>query len=204
MNRGVVGIYAIKNTENGKVYIGQSVDVEYRICNHFGRLRAGKHYNEHLQRSYTRNPDVFTWELLETCNIDELDKKEIDTIAQYNSTNPEFGYNLQYGGQTEHKATEETRRKMSQSKKGKKFTEDHKRKIGEANRGRVATDECRKKIAQKKSKPVLQLDENGNVIARYANSLIAASAVGLKSSSAIKAAASGKTRTSAGYRWRYE
>ena len=29
MKRGVIGIYIIKNAVSGKVYIGQSVDVEY-------------------------------------------------------------------------------------------------------------------------------------------------------------------------------
>lgn len=204
MNRGVIGIYAIRNTENGKVYIGQSVDVEYRISHHFGQLRAGKHHNEHLQRAYELNPDDITWELLETCKESELDEREIATIAAYDSTNPEFGYNMQYGGQAEHRATPETRRKMSESKKGKKFTKEHRRKISEANRGVVFTKERRAKISSKRSRTVYQFDLSGNFIASHKNSIMAAEAVGLKSCSAIKAAASGRTRTSGGYRWSYE
>jgi len=60
MKRGVVGIYIIKNSENGKVYIGQSVDVEYRICNHFSKLRCNRHDNEHMQRAYNKSPSAFS------------------------------------------------------------------------------------------------------------------------------------------------
>lgn len=60
MKRGIVGIYIIKNSENGKVYIGQSVDVEYRICNHFSKLRYNRHDNEYMQRAYNKSPSAFS------------------------------------------------------------------------------------------------------------------------------------------------
>ncbi len=42
----------------------------------------------------------------------------------------------------------ETRRKMSDSGRGRKFSEEHKRKIGESNKGRIVSQATREKISQ--------------------------------------------------------
>lgn len=204
MIRGIIGIYVIRNNGNGKVYIGQSVDVEYRICNHFSNLRHNRHDNAHLQRAYNKNPEAFSWELLCKCEQSDLDRLEIEYIAEYKSADPEHGYNKQYGGQAEHRATPETRLRMSITKRGKKFSEEHKRKIGEANRRRTQSAETRRKIGEKVARPVVQMDIDGNFVARHESIKAAAMSVGLKSPNSIRNALSGITVQSAGYRWKYE
>ena len=204
MKRGVIGIYIIKNIEDGKVYIGQSVDVEYRICNHFSKLKWNRHDNEHMQRAYNKSPYAFTWELLCECDETELDEKEIQFILDYKSADPKYGYNKSYGGQQEHRATEETKRKMSETKKGKKFTPEHCAKIGLANTKRRLSEETKKKISIKRGKAVLQLDMDGNVIGKYISIKEAAEAVGLKSRNSIRNVLNGKAKQSAGYMWKYE
>lgn len=204
MKRGVIGIYMIQNAENGKVYIGQSVDVEYRICNHFSNLKHNRHDNEHMQRAYNQNLNAFSWALLEECAIEQLDEKEIQYITSYESTNPDKGYNRSYGGQSFHRATEETKRKMSQSKIGKKFTEEHCRKIGEANRRRKLSDETKAKIAAKHGRKIYQYTLGGIYVAEHESAVKAAQSVGMKNPSPIKAAAQGRTKTSAGFVWKYE
>lgn len=204
MTRGIIGIYIIKNSNDGKVYIGQSVDVEYRICNHFSCLKHKRHDNEHMQRAFNKCPEAFSWELLCTCDESELDEKEIMYIQQYNSTNPDVGYNKSYGGQLKHRATEETKRKMSETKKGVKFTKEHCAKIGAANRKRHLSDKTKAKIALKHGTPIIQMDIGGNIIARYSSIKEAAEAVGLKSRNSIRNVLRGVCSQSAGYRWRYE
>lgn len=44
--------------------------------------------------------------------------------------------------------TEETRKKISTSQKGKKLSEEHKKKIGESGKGRQVNDESRKKYSE--------------------------------------------------------
>ena len=204
MKRGVIGIYAIRNNKNDKVYIGQSVDVEYRICNHFSCLRHDRHDNDHLQRAYNQCPECFSWQLLEECTIEQLGEREIWYINFYDSTNQEKGYNRSFGGQNYHRATEETKKKMSEVKRGKKFTPEHCRKIGEANRKRKLSDETRAKIAAKRSIPVYQYTLDGKFIAKYENAIKAAEVVGLKTRSPISNAIHGRTKTAAGYVWKYE
>lgn len=204
MRRGIIGIYCIKDTKSGKVYIGQSVDVEYRICNHFSKLKYNRHDNEHMQRAYNKNSEFFEWELLKECKEEELDKIEIETIAKYDSTNPKKGFNHSYGGQQTHRATEETRKKMSQTKKGKKFTKEHCQKIGEANRHRKLSEGTKRKISLKHSKPVIQLTKDGKIVNRYNSVKEAASEVRLKSPTSIRNVIIGLAPTAAGYVWKYE
>lgn len=203
MKRGIVGIYAIENNENGKIYIGQSVDVEYRICNHFSCLKHNRHDNEHMQRAYNKNPEAFSWRLLEECEIEQLDDREVWYIEHYESTKPEKGYNRSYGGQTSHRATEETKRKMSETKTGKKFTPEHCRKIGEANRKRKLSDETKAKISEKHKKPIVQYSIDGEFVERYDSKLTAAKKLGISPSN-ITNVLRGRAKTSAGYVWKYE
>lgn len=47
----MVGIYKIENKVNGKVYIGQSIDIKIRWYNHRKELNGNRHHNEHLQNA---------------------------------------------------------------------------------------------------------------------------------------------------------
>lgn len=94
-------IYKVTNTINQKVYIGQTINsLEERKYYHFYRADnepsiTHTHFINAL-RKYGKN--AFTWEIIDTAeNQDELDQKEIQWIAEYNSV--EFGYNIQNGGQ---------------------------------------------------------------------------------------------------------
>lgn len=49
-----IGIYQIKNKINGKVYIGQSINIEKRLKRHLNDLRKLKHRNQHLQNAFNK------------------------------------------------------------------------------------------------------------------------------------------------------
>lgn len=87
----MVGIYKITNKENGKVYIGQSNNVERRISEHQkARTMTIDAYINVL------GVDKFDFEILEECPEEELDNKEQQYIAEYDSC--KNGYNIQSGG----------------------------------------------------------------------------------------------------------
>lgn len=87
----MIGIYKITNKNNGKIYIGQSDNVERRISEH-------KKYRIPTIDDYINVLGVenFNFEILEECSKEDLDQKEQDYIEKYNSK--ENGYNIQLGG----------------------------------------------------------------------------------------------------------
>lgn len=89
------GIYKITNIQNGKVYIGSSVNVSNREYKHFWMLNKGIHDNEYLQKSYNKyGKDVFIFEIVEYCEPNRLIEKENIFISLHESNNLNKGYNL--------------------------------------------------------------------------------------------------------------
>lgn len=92
-----IGIYKIKNLFNGKIYIGQSVDIEKRWSTHKAELKHNHHHNIHLQSAWNKyGEDNFEFSIIEICNSDQLNQREIYWISEFNSC--ENGYNLTSGG----------------------------------------------------------------------------------------------------------
>jgi len=91
----VAGIYKITNFKNGKVYIGSSKNIHNRKLSHMHCLKTGRG-NPMFQREFLDyGTDVFIFEILETCNVEDLSYKEDYYIKHYNSCNKDKGYNIQ-------------------------------------------------------------------------------------------------------------
>lgn len=108
------GIYMCTCNGNGKSYIGQSKDVKLRKSQHLSELRGGYHFNEYLQRSYDKYKECsFSWTVLEYCDEDDLDAREIYWIAYYNTY--KNGFNANEGGFANRNfdRTEEFKQKIS-------------------------------------------------------------------------------------------
>ena len=93
----VCGVYKITNLTTKEVYIGQSVDCAERIKQH---IKAGlgidnKGTNKLYKVMQKTGVWNFAFELLEKCPREELDKKEKEYIAIYESD--KFGYNSTKG-----------------------------------------------------------------------------------------------------------
>ena len=91
------GIYKITNLLNNKCYIGQSVDIYKRWCDHckcgcgMDTPKNNKLYAAMLEDGL----ENFTFELLEECPREELNKKESFYINLYESN--DYGYNTTKG-----------------------------------------------------------------------------------------------------------
>jgi group I intron endonuclease len=78
------GVYAIENTKDGSVYIGQSVNIEQRFKTHQYQLRIGYHTNHALQRAWKEyGKSSFVFKVLEYCPESELDKREYHYIKAH-------------------------------------------------------------------------------------------------------------------------
>lgn len=95
------GIYKIENKINGKVYIGQSVDIERRWNEHKSRSLSKKHdkdYNMKIYKAIRKyGLNNFKLSIIEECSEDKLRDKEIYWINYYNSMDSNFGYNTANG-----------------------------------------------------------------------------------------------------------
>lgn len=99
----ICGIYKITNKVNGKVYIGQSIDIKKRWASHkkdaFWAGNVGKEYP--LYRAIRKyGLENFEFEIIEECTTEKLNEKEMYYITVYKSNIKNFGYNQNDGGQT--------------------------------------------------------------------------------------------------------
>lgn len=101
----IAGIYKITNTENGKVYIGESENIPRRWIEHITALTYGEHLNYKLQNDFKKyGLKAFDFDILELLPTDEeynnvklkltLLCREHAYIKYYNSV--DVGYNLEY------------------------------------------------------------------------------------------------------------
>lgn len=108
-------IYKATNKENGKIYIGQTVQTLKERNRH---RTYGKTMFDNAYRKY--GEDGFIWEIIDTAtNISCLNRKESYWIETLKSTDREIGYNLQGGGFNAFK-TEEVKRKIGDAQIGEK------------------------------------------------------------------------------------
>ena len=95
--KDVCGIYKITNMKNDMVYIGQGVDIYKRLMQHcknglgIDTPQGNKLYAAMLEDGL----ENFTFELLEECPREELNRKEAYYISLYNSV--QYGYNSTKG-----------------------------------------------------------------------------------------------------------
>ena len=128
MSREIItGIYKITNLVNGKMYIGQSIDIYKRWKEHKATSlnTESQAYNYPIYCAFRKYGfENFKFEVIEECSTDKLDEKEIYYIEKYNSYiggENANGYNLTTGGEgTRGKIfTDEELEQMSQRMKGK-------------------------------------------------------------------------------------
>ena len=143
-------IYKI-TSPNGKIYIGQTINVEQR-------KRHYKTSNFKQQIKLWNSVQKYNWipadtyEIIDSILIGEnksnLNEREKFWIKFYDSFN--HGLNCNWGGEGNigHKHSEDTLLKMSESKKGVKHTELRNKQKSEYTKGRKHSAETKAKISK--------------------------------------------------------
>jgi group I intron endonuclease len=214
-------IYKITNKENGMNYIGQTIQsLEDRWRQH----RKKSSTCLYLKRAFEKyGIDNFIFEMICSCDNEELDKLEIQYMTEFNSIVPN-GYNLREGGNSG-RHNEETKRKISQALKGrtdiinhqlgKPVTEETKKKISDALKGRTDiirnhcrnigmhhTEKAKNKMSESHKKKINQYDLDNNFIKTF-NSIADAAIEINTCRDNIGRVCSGRNKTAAGFIWKY-
>jgi len=154
------GVYLIRNTVNGKVYVGSSINIAVRWRQHVNGLKACRHRSRHLQSAWDKYGEAaFAFSVLIICQAIDLLKHEQEQIDLYRAANRKHGYNTSPTAKNclGCKRTSATKEKQSAMKTGDKhpnfgkhLSEETRQKIGAAVRGRRKSAEERE--ASRKSK----------------------------------------------------
>ena len=225
------GIYSI-TSPSGKVYIGQSIDIEkrlyyYRTCwKHIERQRK-------LYSSFKKHGvENHIFEIVEECDLDILDEREIFYIDLFEATIK--GLNIKLGGmggkQTQETKdrigksnigisrpktpeqieklrgqtrTEETKLKMVMAKKGFNITWGD--KISEAKQKNPFkySEESKQKMRENSGIPILQFTKDNQFIKEYTSAKQAERETGVKNDN-ICSCLKGKSKSAGGFIWRYK
>jgi len=91
------GIYSIVNCKTGKKYIGMTIDFRRRYTQYlydFNNIRLD-HINSYLYNSMVKyGLENFNFEVVEYCDKDLLEERELYWILHFNTLNRSKGFNL--------------------------------------------------------------------------------------------------------------
>lgn len=109
----MIGIYKIENLINGKIYIGQSIDIKDRFSSHKRIPSSSEEIKKHypLYRAFNKyGLENFSFEIIEQCEKNQLNEREKYWIDYYHSYYKDplgNGYNLTTGGDGCQRITQE-------------------------------------------------------------------------------------------------
>lgn len=133
----IAAIYVIVNKINHKIYLGSTVDAGVRLRGHTNSLKRKVHHNVYLQRAWNKygeeNFTIFSIEEFKGISEDLLRIKEKECINKFNLCNHNFGYNISADPQNK-EVSNETRKRMSEAKIGKKRPVEIKRRISKTRK----------------------------------------------------------------------
>lgn len=142
----IIGIYAIVCLENGKVYVGKSINVRARLMSHKCALRSKTRRKKHTNRRLYEDVQKFGWECFECYVLEEFDSIDEDLIASrelhwmkhLNATDRNQGYNLRLDSETKMITHEDTRKLLRVAMSGENnpnyanyWNDDQKRRMSE-------------------------------------------------------------------------
>lgn len=147
-----VAIYKIVNAVNGRMYIGQSINPEYRAKRHFWKNNGCVKLRRAIEK-YGR--DSFSFSVLCWCQ-DKSDANEVEELMIELANTRQNGYNIAPGGYGTGAGEEnpffgkthtlETRAKLSKAKLGSVMPSELREKIATANRNRTMSEATKIKL----------------------------------------------------------
>lgn len=178
------GIYVIKNSINGKIYVGKSKNCYKRLHQHMTDVKIdNRNYNEnpHLLAAIKKyGEDNFDYYIVEKFednleNIEEiLSERELYWMKELDSLNRDKGYNLRWDSQGKCYCSEETKKKIGERAKRdweNGCHDNHSDKLREYWKDNIERRQQQSKIMSKaKTKWIYTIyDPDGNLITNNGN-----------------------------------
>lgn len=198
MNKRKYCVYIHTNKLNGKKYIGitgQKPEV---------RWKNGKAYHDNVY--FCSAIQKYGWDgfehkiLFDNLTKEEAENKEVELIKEMKTTDREYGYNIQNGGSSIGRFSEETKEKIRQA------TLKQLEEKGSPTQGRVVSDEekYRNMLSQPKRKIVEQVDlKSGSVIREFETISQAARYIGCYATD-ISRVCNGIYNQTHGFKWQFK
>lgn len=162
----MVGIYKI-TSPSGKIYVGQSIDIDRRVS-YYRRLKcAGQSKLYASLKKY--GWDSHKFEIICECRKEELNDLEVSYIGFYNSFNSAIGLNLQSGGAIRLHTTE-TKLKISTANRGRILSAETRRKLSNAWNGRIVSEMAKVNMRKSHIGRVVSQDTKDKIRAGVINS----------------------------------
>lgn len=146
------GIYKIENIVNGKVYIGQSVDIEARWAVHKSTALKSQQPLYRAMRKY--GLDNFVFSVLEETAPDILTEAEGRHMAEHRERGQLYNLAPAAGSTLGFRHSAESKEKMAASRRGIPLPDNVRAKLSEAQKASEATAaHCREMAAAKRGVP---------------------------------------------------
>jgi group I intron endonuclease len=211
----MIGIYKIHSkVAPDRVYIGSSIKIEHRRERHLKDLRCHAHHAIKFQRHYDKyGIDDLVFSVLTICDKESVRKSEQEFLNLYkpyfnsghvvNGCYTKIPWNKGLKGaqvcwKKGLKMPEEQRLKMM----GHPVSEATREKIRIKKTGVTTSDLAIKKMAESKSKPVYQINKDGDIIAIFPSVQQAAKKTWCVSSNISECCRHGR-KSAGGFQWEY-
>lgn len=215
----MIGIYKVVNPK-GKVYIGQSIDIEKRLYDYKKMVNCTNQTK--LVNSFKKyGTSAHKFKIVEECSEDLLNLRERYWQDYYNVLNEGLNCRLttthSKSGRNSIESNIKRKKSMIGKNKGPRPDVSERNKI--VHKGKTISAEQRKAISKKLKgvqrsytgergetlrKPVIQYSKDGKTLIKEHISLTEAAKAVNRDSSDIHRVVSGRGKTCAGYRWKYK
>jgi group I intron endonuclease len=164
------GVYGIFSKIDDRVYIGSATNFDLRKKTHFNKLKSNVHVNKPLQNFVNKyGIQSIEFRILVKCPSEYCIKLEQFLLDSFKN---KFNIRLIAKSNFGLKASNETKEKMSKSRKGKSprgygfiISEETKSKMSKAGKNKVFTEEHKRNLklsAQKRSKELSRKNSGNN------------------------------------------
>lgn len=197
----------VHTSPSGKMYVGQTSKNPEMRWGKNGRNYLAKRRGKYAQPMFAHAILKYGWDnfqheiIANNITKEEADNFEKLLISKLNTTNSQYGYNIREGG-SNGSMSEESKRKLSESLKGKRPSEETRKKLSESRKGRKRSEKNKQIVKEAQARKIVQYSLQGDFIKVWDCISDTGRELGIDISSIAKCC-KGKYSKAGGFIWKY-